>query len=122
MPGSKGPLALSLLIITLGTGWLLSAIGFGPNLNWIWILGLGMLGVLTFIGTGGVDKASIVIGPFFLFSSGLSMMRQSGHLSIDIEIPILIILIGVLLLIAQSRMIPAPTWFVPLEPPRHNED
>ncbi len=122
MSGSKGALALSLLIITLGTGWLLTAIGFGPDLNWIWILGLGILGVLMFLGSGGVDKASIVIGPFFLLSSGLSMMRQSGHLSIDLEIPILIIIIGVLLLIAQSRMIPAPSWFVPLEPPTRNED
>ncbi len=110
MGQSKGPLALSILIIAVGTGWLLTVQGYGPGIDWVWIVGLGVIGVLTFILSGGLDKASAVIGPFFLISSILSLLRQTGRLSFDTEIPVLVIVIGVLLLVAQSRYIPVPRW------------
>ncbi|MGC3967356.1 MAG: hypothetical protein QM775_08300 [Pirellulales bacterium] len=115
---SKGPFVLSILIIILGVGWLLSARGVGLGVNWIWTLGLGAVGILTFVLSGGFDKFSIVIGPFFLACSLLSILRQSGRLSFDTELPTLVILIGVLLLIAQMRFVPPPRWFAPLEPPK----
>ena len=110
----KGPLALSLLIITVGVGWLLTSQGYGPGINWVWTLGLGVIGILTFILSGGIDKASVVVGPFFLVGSLLSIFRQSGHLNVDAEIPILVILIGVLLFVAQMQFVPAPCWLEPL--------
>ena len=115
----KGPLALSLLIISVGVGWLLTSQGYVPGINWIWTLGLGVIGILTFILSGGLDKASVVIGPFFLVSSVLSILRQSGHLDMNAEVPILVILIGVLLFIAQLRVIPSPKWLEPLAAGEH---
>jgi hypothetical protein len=111
---TRGPLVLAILIMTVGVGWLLTAWGYAPGINWIWTLGLGVIGVLTFILSGGIDKLSVVIGPFFLVGGVLSVMRQTGQLSIDIELPILVILIGVLIFIAQLRIIPLPEWFGPL--------
>jgi hypothetical protein len=108
---TRGPLVLAILIITVGFGWLLTAWGYAPGINWIWTLGLGVIGVLTFILSGGVDKLSVVIGPFFLVGSMLSVLRQSERLSIDMELPILVILIGVLIFIAQLRVVPLPAWF-----------
>src|SRR5437870_5764909 len=93
----KGPVGLALLIITVGIGWLLSAQGIGSGINWIWTLGLGMVGVTTFVVSGGLDKLSVVLGPFFLVASLLSILRQTGQLAFDIEVPILVILIGILL-------------------------
>lgn len=107
---SKGPLALSILIIAVGVGWLLTVQGYGPGIDWLWIVSLGVVGVLTFILSGGLDKASVVIGPFFLIASILSLLRQTGRLRFDTEIPILVIVLGVLLLIAQSRYILVPRW------------
>ena len=112
-----GPLVLSILIITVGVGWLLTALGLGPGINWVWTLGLGVVGILTFVVSGGLDKASIVIGPFFLVSSLLSILRQTGHLHTDVEVPVLVILIGVLLAAAQTRFVPMPKWFAPLPSP-----
>lgn len=109
---SKSPLILSILIITVGVGWLLTAKGFGPGINWIWTLGLGVLGILTFILSGGLDKLSVILGPFFLVGSVLSILRQTGRLVLDTEVPVLVILIGVLLLIAQMQFVPLPSWFV----------
>jgi hypothetical protein len=106
----KGPVILALLIITVGVGWLLSAQGFGRGIDWVWTLGLAMVGVATFILSGGLDKLSVVLGPFFLVCSLLSVLRQTEKLDVNTEIPVLVILIGVLLLVAQARAIPIPRW------------
>jgi hypothetical protein len=113
----KGPLILSILITTVGVGWLLTARGYAPGVNWIWTLGLGVLGVSTFMVSGGLNKVSVVIGPLLLVASILSILRQTGRLSFEVEVPILVILLGFLLFLAQRRQVPAPPWLTP-QPPR----
>jgi hypothetical protein len=107
---SRGPLILAILIITIGIGWLLTAQGFAPGITWVWTLGLGVVGVLAFVLSGGLDKVSVVIGPFFIVGSVLSILRQREVLRTDIEVPVLVIVIGVLLLVAQSSAVPVPRW------------
>jgi hypothetical protein len=114
---NRAPLVIPILIIAVGVGWLLTAQGFGPGINWVWALGLGVIGILTFVVSKGVDKVSIVVGPFFLLASLLSVLRQSGQLSLDIEVPVLVISIGVLLLVAHWPAIPKPGWLVEMPPP-----
>ncbi|MFH1299668.1 MAG: hypothetical protein ABIK07_01310 [Planctomycetota bacterium] len=111
---SKKTLILPLLIISIGSGWLLTTLEVMPGLNWIWVLGLAIIGLLSFA-VSGIDKSTIVMGPFFLIASCLSVLRQTGQLSFDVEVPVLVIVIGVLLLIARSKSIPLPEWMV-LEP------
>lgn len=111
---NKKTLILPLLIIAIGSGWLLTTLGLVPGLNWIWVLGLAVIGLLSFA-VSGIDKSTVVIGPFFLIASSLSVLRQTGRLSFDVEVPVLVIVIGVLLLIARSKSIPLPEWVV-LEP------
>ena len=108
----RARLMIPILIIALGVGWLLTAEQVG-GINWIWTIMLGVVGILAFV-VSGFDKVSVVIGPFFLIASVLSILRQVGHLRVDVEVPLLVITIGVLLLIAQQRVIPAPAWLVPL--------
>jgi hypothetical protein len=59
---------------------------------------------------GGLNKVTVVVGPFFILASMLSVLRQSGQLSINIEVPILVIAVGILVLIARLPAIPAPSW------------
>jgi hypothetical protein len=75
---SRAPLVIPILIIVVGVGWLLTAKGFGPGINWIWTLALGTIGMLTFVLSEGFDKVSVVIGPFFMLASLLSVLRQTG--------------------------------------------
>jgi hypothetical protein len=117
---SRASLVIPILIIAVGTGWLLTAQGFAPGVNWVWILGLGVVGILTFVLSKGFDKVSVVLGPFFLLASLLSVLRQTGQLSVDTEVPLLVISIGLLLLVAHSPGIPKPRWYVPL--PASGED
>jgi hypothetical protein len=114
------PVVIPILIIVVGLGWLLTAQGFDPGINWVWTLGLGVIGVLTFV-VSGFDKFSVVLGSFFLLASLLSVLRQTGSLRLDIEVPILVISIGGLLLVAQLPAIPKPAWFVPTAPPLAQE-
>jgi hypothetical protein len=117
---SRAQLVIPVLIIAVGVGWLLTAQGYAPGVNWIWILGLGVVGILTFVLSKGFDKVSVVLGPFFLLASLLSVLRQTGRLSLDIEMPVLVISVGVLLLVAQLPTIRKPGWYVP--PPAPAEE
>lgn len=110
MSKNSQTLLLPLLLIALGSGWLLTAMGFALGIDWIWTIGLAMLGA-TILLLGGVDKMTIVLGPLFFSAAGLSLLRQTGGLSFEIEVPILIILSGVLMLLARAPQIPSPIWF-----------
>ena len=99
------------LLIAVGTGWLLTALKVGPGIDWVWTLGLAVVGFLAFA-IGGFDKVSVVVGPFFIAASSLSILRQTDQLRLDVEVPILVILSGILLLIARRPTIPVPDWLV----------
>ena len=111
MSPSKMSLVLPIVLIGIGVGWLLSAAGFLPGIDWVWTLGLALVGVLTFI-VGGFDKVTVVIGPFFIIASCLSVLRQTNRLSINIEVPLLVIASGILSLVARSKAVPIPRWLI----------
>jgi hypothetical protein len=109
-------LAVPVLVIAVGIGWLLTALGYAPAINWVWTIGLAVAGILT-IALSGLDKVSVVIGPFFLLASVLSVFRQTGGLAVNVEVPVLVISVGVFLLIAQLPIVPPPGWMRPLPTP-----
>lgn len=111
----KSSLTAGVLMITLGLGQLLSAMGVVPEINWVWTMFLAAAGVLVFI-LGGVNKVTIVLGPFFLFGSILSILRETGRIEVNVELPMLVILIGILILIAHHPSLPAPAWLLPVKP------
>ena len=111
MDPNRKTLVVPVLLIALGTGWLLTAAGVAPGVSWVWILGLAAVGVMTLV-AGGIDKLTIVVGPLFILASVLSMLRQTGRLHIDFEVPILVIAAGVLLLVARSPALPMPDYVV----------
>ena len=110
----KKTLVLPILLIAVGVGWLLTTLGIAPGIDWIWTLGLAVVGFLAFA-VGGFDKVTFVTGTFFIVASCLALLRQTDRLRPDIEVPILVILAGVLLLVARHPSIPVPKWL--LEPP-----
>lgn len=109
MNAANKSLALPVLLITVGVGWLLTTLGVAPGIDWVWTLGLAAVGVLAFT-VCGFDKVTFVAGSFFAVTSCLSLLRQTGRLSLDVEVPILVIVGGVLLLVARSAAIPMPKW------------
>jgi hypothetical protein len=102
-------LFIPLLIIAVGVGWLLNALGVLPTVNWLWTGGLGACGALILI-AGGINQLTVVCGPFLLIASVLSVLRQTGKLSVNIEYPILFIAFGALLLLTYALRIPPPKY------------
>lgn len=111
MDARKSTLVVPVLMIAVGTGWLLGTLEIIPNINWIWTAGLAAAGLLPFIASG-VDKVSVVIGPTFLVASILSVLRQTEKISFDMEVPILVIVAGVLMIVARAPAFPSPAWLI----------
>jgi len=120
MTQDRKTLVVPFLLIAVGCGWLLTTLGVVPGIDWVWTLGLAVIGLLAFA-VSGFDKVTVVIGPFFIAASGLSILRQTGRLDLDIEVPILVILAGILLLVARLHAIPMPDW-VSLDPTPKKQD
>ena len=107
MKSRKPALAISFLIVALGVAWLLNAMRIAPNLDWIWIIGLGVSGILLLTVTR-LDRFNFITGITLIVSSVLAALRQSGRLTINIEAPVLFITVGILLFVAQLLPL-APT-------------
>ena len=101
--------AIPILIIGIGTGWILNVYGIIPAVDWIWSLLLGLTGLLTLF-LGEKNKFTFVIGPFLLVSSVLSVLRQTDILQIKYEVPMLVIVMGILWLIVDLKKLPFPEW------------
>ena len=102
-------LAIPVLLVAIGVGWLLTTLGIVPDIDWVWTLCLAIVGVLAFV-ICGFEKVSVVVGGFFIITSCLSVLRQTGRISLNVEIPILVIVAGILLLVARHPSIPLPKW------------
>ncbi|MBM4076415.1 MAG: hypothetical protein FJ267_12340 [Planctomycetes bacterium] len=111
MNPSKQSLILPFLLFTIGSGWLLTTLGVAPGINWIWTLGPAVTGVLVLV-ISGIDKFTVVVGPFFIVASCLSVLRQTGRLPSDIEAPFLVIVLGVLFFVIRMPVVPIPKWVV----------
>jgi hypothetical protein len=121
MNSDKKTLLLPILVIVIGAGWLISALGYAPDIDWLWTISLALAGIATFL-LAGFDKVTVVVGPFFLAASGLSILRQTERLSFDIEVPVLVILVGLLLLVARSPAVPVPNWVLEDKPPTRDRE
>jgi hypothetical protein len=102
-------LVAPILIIALGVGWLLTTHNVVPGVNWIWILALGVTGLLI-LAVGGIDKVTVVVGPFLIAATIFSILRQTGRMSVDTEVPSLVITFGALMLLAKALPFPVPRW------------
>lgn len=98
---------IPILIIVVGIGWLLNVHGVIPKVDWVWSCALCAVGAMT-LAVGGIDKLTAVIGPFLIVCSVCSVLRQTERLSVEEEIPILTIVLGVLLLMVHLIKLPAP--------------
>lgn len=98
-------LVAPLLILAFGVGWLLNGLGLFPSVDWAWSIGLAACGVLILI-VRGLNKATVVLGPFFLVAAVLSVARQQFGMPAKIEMPCLVITLGVLMSLSAVSTLP----------------
>ena len=109
MARSMKQCVVPLFIVAVGVGWLLNALTLVPGVDWAWTLGLAAVGVAVL--ARGFNKATVVVGPFLVVASVFSVARQTGNLSVDVEVPCLVITFGALLLVQVMRL-PLPKWLL----------
>ncbi|MGD9789394.1 MAG: hypothetical protein AB7Q00_06045 [Phycisphaerales bacterium] len=97
------------LIVLVGLGWLLSGLGLMPEVNWIWVGGLTVSGLLV-VALGGIDRMTLTVGPFLLAAAIGSFLRQSGSLDAKIELPALVLVFGMLMLLNLVLPVKNPEW------------
>jgi DNA-directed RNA polymerase subunit RPC12/RpoP len=93
---SRGTVVLSWIIVLFGLGWLLHELNWLPGLGWLWVLGLAIAGFLVLL-LGGINKQTLIVGPFLILTAGFSILRQQHIISLEVEIPCLVIAFGLLL-------------------------
>lgn len=98
--------ALPVMLIVVGTLWLVWHFGWFPNVDWIIAAGL-VLGGIAVLVVDGITKSSVVIGPFMIAAGAAWALHDHNRLTWTVLIPLLLILLGVLMLIARSPAIPA---------------
>jgi hypothetical protein len=103
---AKGVL-ISFMVMAIGIAWLLNTLNFIGGVDWIWTGLLGASGLIA-LAWGKLNKFTFIIGAFLVVSSVFSILRQTGIMSVNVEIPLLVIAFGAVLLIAQLPFIPLP--------------
>jgi amino acid transporter len=119
MNSRKPAIAISFFIVAIGIAWLLNAMHVVPNLDWIWIIGLGVSGILLLTITR-LDRFNFVAGLSLIVSSVLAVLRQTGRITVNVEAPVLFITVGILLLVAQILPLPAASTLA--EKPRTRDE
>lgn len=104
---ARQTIAVPGLVILLGLGWLLTSVGVAPTVNWLWVLALGGTGILLLV-VAGIDRVTIIVAPLLIITSLMSVLRQTGRLPFETEVPALVIVLGVLMLISRLANLPEP--------------
>jgi hypothetical protein len=102
--------AAPVIVMVLGVSWLLDTLKVAANVNWALTTGLATAGACVLV-VGGIDKLTVVVGPFLVAVSICRSLSRIGSLSERVEWPIYVIVLGCLLLLVQVARIPTPSIF-----------
>ena len=97
------------LIISIGLAWLLNNMSLLPNIEWIWVIVSAYAGIMC-LSVSKINKVTAVAGPLLIIHSIMSFLRQNGIIKLEIELPLMIIVLGFLMLISEKKNLPMPDF------------
>ena len=97
--------SIPVTLIAVGLGWLLWELRLFPDVDWIISLGFIAAGIAV-MAIDGINKNSVVIGPFLVGIGVAWFLHDRYYLPWRVEIPGLLVLLGLLMLVARSPRIP----------------
>jgi len=109
MSPSRRSILMSAMTIVVGVGWLLNAMHVIPDIDWIWTGALALIGILALF-SSSLNRFSYIVGFFLLLASVMSVLRQTGRVTPNVEVPLLVIGFGLLTLTAELLRLPMPQW------------
>ncbi len=97
--------SLPVTLIVVGLGWLLWEFRLFPDVDWI--IGLGFIaGGIAVMAIDGVNKNSVVIGPFLVAIGVAWLLHDRYGTSWRLIVPVMLVLLGALMLVARNPKVP----------------
>jgi hypothetical protein len=97
--------SLPVTLIVVGLGWLLWEYRLFPDVDWIISLGF-VVGGIAVLAIDGVNKNSVVIGPFLIAIGIAWVLHDQYRTTWRFIVPVMLVLLGVLMLIARNPRVP----------------
>lgn len=94
------------MLVGFGLIWLLNELGWIPPVKILWTLVLAGAGIGIFAARG-FHKETFPWGGFFLISAVFSIFRQMDWMRVSVEVPLIVVALGIILGINQTDYIPA---------------
>jgi len=93
------------VIVLFGLGWLLQRLDIISSFELIWTIGLAAAGIYL-IAVSGFNRDTFLPSTFLLICSLFSFLRSTNILRLSVELPVLVIIFGILMAIRNSGVIP----------------
>jgi hypothetical protein len=97
--------SLPVTLIVVGLGWLLWEFRLFPDIDWIISLGFIAGGIVVLV-LDGINKNSVVVGPFLVAIGVVWFMHDRYGTSWRLIVPVMLVVLGALMLIARSPRVP----------------
>ncbi|HMA32567.1 MAG TPA: hypothetical protein VKT00_12200 [Casimicrobiaceae bacterium] len=97
--------SLPVTLIVVGAGWLLWEYRLFPDVDWIIALCFVAGGVAVIV-IDGINKNSVVVGPFLIAVGVAWLLHDQYWVRWRIIVPAMLVLLGALMLVARSPRIP----------------
>ncbi|STZ75445.1 hypothetical protein [Bergeriella denitrificans] len=105
-------LALPLFLIIFGAVWLLKSTGILPATATLVAAGIAVAGIAVLV-VDGINKQSIVSGPLLVYIGAAVYLRHAYWVAYSPLFALGMMLLGVLLLISRSSIVPHKGWGKP---------
>lgn len=84
---------LPLTILLIGFCWLLSAMGVLGRVDWAWTGLLAVSGVVVTL-ADKLNQFNLTLGLFLVYCAIMAALRQSGVITLEVEVPLIVIGFG----------------------------
>ncbi|MEK7416079.1 MAG: hypothetical protein AAB263_22470 [Planctomycetota bacterium] len=93
------------IVVVFGICFLLAEMKMFDVGRMLWTVGLLCAGV-TLLVYFGVNRTTFIFGSLLIIGSGMSVLRYNGIVSMEKELPIFVIILGMLMAINRTGLIP----------------
>ena len=93
------------VIVVFGLGWLLERLNILSSFELFWTIGLAAAGIYL-LAVSGFNRDTFLPAVFLLICSLFSFLRSINFLRLTVELPVLVIIFGILMAIRNSGVIP----------------
>ena len=94
-----------LILIVFGAAWLAHEAGWFYEWHSLFAIALIIIGIAIPL-TEGLNRQSVVAGPMLVYCGAAWLGLRYGHISENVVWPLGVMVLGVLLLVARSSMVP----------------